>query len=193
MRALQDIWEIIKLNIFKKYKSNSAQCISYYILLGQAALKVKKCLVAISHFHFSVIIAEAGHQHLLPPWLQVAWVMRGIRFPNYVWVRGMWGLDTLNMSDLSHVTSRASDLHLAEAVRQTNDCTITIHSMHLELDLRAVTEQSTFSASKESFKSTKLTVHWFMTWSSVGHLASPCHPLAIISTVSAIKLTRHQL
>ena len=46
------------------------------------------------------------------------------------------GLDTLNMSDLSHVTSRTSDLHLAEAVRQTNDCT-TIHSMHLELDLRA--------------------------------------------------------
>ena len=46
------------------------------------------------------------------------------------------GLDTLNMSDMSHVTSRTSDLHLAEAVRQTNDCT-TIHSMHLELDLRA--------------------------------------------------------
>ena len=30
----------------------------------------------------------------------------------------------LNMSHLSHVTSRTSDLHLAEDVRQTNDCTI---------------------------------------------------------------------
>ena len=75
-------------------------------LLGWDALDVKQCLVAIFHFHFTDIIADVGQHHLLPDskcWRWPGyWVMWGIRFPNYVWVRCKWG--RVGAGHAEHVT-----------------------------------------------------------------------------------------
>ena len=105
MRALQDIRKIIKLKILFSKKIN-AHCTSYnsYKFAGLGCTWCEAMLGC--HFSFSL------HRHNCrcwaapsAPWLQVlkmAWVMWGIRFPNYVWVRCKWG--RVGAGHAGHVT-----------------------------------------------------------------------------------------
>lgn len=153
---------------------------------------MKQCWVAISHFHFTVIIADVGQHHLLPDfkcWRWPAWVMWGIRFPNYVWVRCMWG--RVGAWHVGHVTPvtfpvtpRAGDLHLTEALRgKRHQQQWMMYTFVNDLYLHI-------------FCYDQDTEFWFITWNSPtpGVSARVIPWLSSqLSALSTIKLTRHQL